>query len=67
MAGPAFTETMSVHNGEPCLGESIASVLAQSFTDLKVPILDDSSQDASRARTGVFAPSSARIAGSSPA
>jgi len=38
---------MSVYNGEPYLGEAVASILAQSFSDFEFIIIDDGSKDKS--------------------
>ncbi len=42
---PAITVAMSVYNGERFLAEAIDSVLAQTFTDFELLILDDGSTD----------------------
>jgi hypothetical protein len=61
MAAPAITVAMSVHNGEPYLGEAIASVLAQSFGDFEFLIIDDGSTDGSRQTIAGFAARDTRI------
>jgi hypothetical protein len=61
MPGPAITVAMSVHDGEPYLAESIASVLAQSFEDFEFLILDDGSKDGSAATIARFAATDSRI------
>jgi hypothetical protein len=61
MAVPAITVAMSVHNGEPYLAASIESVLGQTFGDFEFLILDDGSQDGSRATISRFAASDSRI------
>ena len=47
MPKPAISVAMSVYNGERFLPLAIESVLAQSFTDFELLILDDGSSDAS--------------------
>jgi glycosyltransferase involved in cell wall biosynthesis len=42
---PAVSVYMSVYNGERFVGESIASVLAQTFTDFELVVVDDGSTD----------------------
>jgi len=45
-AEPAVTVLMAVHNGERHLEESIGSVLAQTFEDFELLVVDDASTDA---------------------
>lgn len=61
MASPAITVAMSVHNGEPFLGEAIESVLAQTFGDFEFLVLDDGSTDESRSTIARIARRDARI------
>ena len=49
MSSPPISVAMSVYNGERFLDEAIASVRAQSFADFEFLILDDGSNDGSRA------------------
>lgn len=44
---PKVSVLMSVFNGAPFLGEAIASVLRQSFSDFELLVVDDASTDAS--------------------
>ncbi len=48
MNSPAISVAMSVYNGERFLSEAIESVLAQTFGDFELLILDDGSRDSSR-------------------
>jgi len=43
---PKVTVLMAVHNGERFIGRAIESVLAQTFTDFELLIVDDASTDA---------------------
>jgi glycosyltransferase involved in cell wall biosynthesis len=52
---------MSVHNGKPYLGDSIESVLRQSFGDFEFLIIDDASSDGSADILREFAGREARI------
>lgn len=45
MSPPLVTVLMPVYNGAPFLGEAISSVLAQSFIDFELLIIDDGSTD----------------------
>ncbi|MBW2269258.1 MAG: glycosyltransferase family 2 protein [Deltaproteobacteria bacterium] len=47
---PKVTVFMPVHNREPFVEESIGSVLAQSFRDFELLVIDDGSTDESAAR-----------------
>jgi GT2 family glycosyltransferase len=58
---PALSVVMPVHNGARYLSESIASVLAQTFTDFEFVILDDASTDDSAAILRGWAARDARI------
>lgn len=49
MNTPAISVAMSVYNGERFLEEAIGSVLAQTFTQFELLILDDGSRDSTRA------------------
>jgi GT2 family glycosyltransferase len=39
------TVLLAVHNGEPYVGEAVQSVLAQTFTDFELLVVDDASTD----------------------
>lgn len=58
---PALSVAMSVYNGERFLAAAIESVLAQTFTDFEFLILDDGSQDGTRAMIEDYAARDARI------
>lgn len=61
MTTPTISVAMSVYNGERFLIEAIDSVLAQSFSDFEFLILDDGSQDGSRAIIETYAARDSRI------
>jgi glycosyltransferase involved in cell wall biosynthesis len=42
---PAVTVVLPVHNGEATIGETVASVLSQTFRDLLLIVVDDGSTD----------------------
>ncbi|WP_200880055.1 glycosyltransferase family 2 protein [Halomonas salina] len=48
MSGPVFSVIMPVYNAVETVREAIESVLAQSFSDLEVIVVDDHSVDGSR-------------------
>ena len=58
---PVISVAMSVYNGERFLAQAIESVLAQSFTDFELLILDDGSTDATRTILEDYATIDARI------
>ena len=58
---PALSVAMSVYNGEQFLAEAIDSVLAQSFTDFELLIVDDGSTDATPAMLRAYAAKDARV------
>ena len=58
---PALRVVMPVHNAARYLSESIASMLAQTFTDFEFVILDDASTDDSAAILRDWAARDARI------
>ena len=58
---PAISVAMSVYNGEQFLDAAIESVLTQTFADFEFLILDDGSQDGSRAIISAHAARDARI------
>jgi len=45
MSAPAVSVVMAVYNGEPWLGEALASILGQSLIDLEFIVVDDGSTD----------------------
>jgi len=47
MTTPRISVVMPVHNGLPFLDQSISSILAQTFTDFELVILNDASTDGS--------------------
>ena len=49
---PAVTVLMPVHNAEPHLRAAVTSILAQTFRDLELLIVDDCSSDGSSAAVG---------------
>ncbi|MFK4874781.1 glycosyltransferase [Novosphingobium sp. ZW T3_23] len=61
MPKPAISVAMSVNNGERFLPLAIESVLAQSFTDFELLIVDDGSSDGSAEIIRRYAASDARI------
>ena len=61
MSSPAVSVAMSVYNGETFLAEAIESVLAQTFADFEFLILDDGSNDSSRAIIERYAAADERI------
>ena len=50
MSTPAVSVVMAVYNGEPWLGEALASVLGQSLVDLELIVVDDGSTDGTSER-----------------
>ena len=58
---PAISVAMSVYNGADFLAEAIESILAQSFTDFELLILNDGSTDGSGAIIDDYAKRDARI------
>lgn len=58
---PAISVALSVYNGARFLAPAIESILAQSFRDFEFLILDDGSQDDTRAIIKHFATHDARI------
>src|SRR5258708_35322571 len=48
MAAPAVSVIIPVLNAAPYLGEAIRSILAQSFDDLELIVVDDGSDDGSQ-------------------
>jgi glycosyltransferase involved in cell wall biosynthesis len=45
MSTPTVTVIIPAYNAEDCLGETLASIQAQTFTDLEVLLIDDGSTD----------------------
>lgn len=58
---PAVSVLMAVYNGEKFLEAAVRSVLAQTFADFEMVIVDDGSSDGSRAILGRLASEDARI------
>lgn len=58
---PAISVALSVYNGARFLAAAIESILAQSFRDFEFLILDDGSQDGSRAIIETYAARDSRI------
>ena len=50
MSTPAVSVVMAVYNGEPWLGEALASILGQSLVDLELIVVDDGSTDGTSKR-----------------
>jgi len=58
---PAVSVVMPAYNVEPYIGTAIESVLAQTFTDLELLVIDDGSTDASAEIAGTFALADPRV------
>lgn len=58
---PSLSVLLPVHNGERFLADAISSVLAQSFSDFELIIVDDGSQDRSAEIAQSFAARDARV------
>jgi glycosyltransferase involved in cell wall biosynthesis len=58
---PSISVVMPVHNALPYLDASIKSILAQTFTDFELVILDDASTDGSTERLREWAATDKRI------
>ncbi len=58
---PALSVAMSVYNGERFLASALDSVLAQSFTDFELLVLDDGSTDATPQILAAYAARDARL------
>ena len=58
---PQVSVIMTVYNGEKFLAEAIESILAQTFTDFELLIVDDGSTDESAARIKAIAQRDKRI------
>lgn len=61
MSTPAISVILAVHNGGPLLDEAIHSILAQTFTDFELLVIDDGSTDDSYNRAAAFKDSRIRI------
>lgn len=48
MSAPRVSVVMAVRDGEPYLAEAVESLLAQTFADFELVVVDDGSSDASR-------------------
>src|SRR4051812_48533623 len=60
-AAPLVSVVMAVHNGSDLIGETIASVLAQSHEALELLVVDDGSTDATRAIVAIWAHRDSRV------
>jgi len=58
---PAVTVIMPAYNVEPYVGEALRSVLAQTFTDFEVVVVDDGSTDRTAEVVGACAAADARV------
>lgn len=58
---PKISVLLSVRNGLPYVGQTIASILAQTFSDFEFVIVDNCSTDGSRALLQQIAPTDPRI------
>lgn len=58
---PTVTVLMAVHNAEPYLAEALDSLLAQTYRDFELLVVDDGSTDGSSARLDAYARSDRRI------
>lgn len=61
MPTPLVSIVMAMHNAEPFVGEAIQSVLAQTFTNFELIVIDDGSRDASADRVRSFADERVRL------
>jgi glycosyltransferase involved in cell wall biosynthesis len=52
---PAVSVVLAVYNGEPWLGEALASILGQSLVDLELIVVDDGSTDGTPTRLAALA------------
>lgn len=60
-ASPAVSVVMSVYNGERFLHEAVDSVLAQSFSDFELLVVDDGSTDSTARILAEYASSDPRV------
>jgi len=58
---PRVTVLMAVHNGEPFVREAVESVLAQTFEDFELLVVDDASTDATADIVAGFTDSRIRV------
>ncbi len=61
MSGPLVSVLMPVYNAERYVAEAVESILAQTFGDFELLIIDDGSTDRSRALLGRYAARDGRI------
>lgn len=61
MSAPAVSVLMPAYNREAYISDAIASVLAQSFTDFELVVVDDASSDRTRAIAESYAANDARV------
>lgn len=61
MSVPAVSVLMPAYNREAYIGDAIASVLAQRFTDFELVVVDDASSDHTRAIAEGYAAQDARV------
>jgi glycosyltransferase involved in cell wall biosynthesis len=54
VSSPVISVLLAVHNGGPLLDESIRSILAQTFTDFELLIIEDGSTDDSFERASAY-------------
>src|SRR5262245_13711699 len=58
---PAIDVVMPLRNGENFVGAAIASILSQSHENLRLYVVDDASDDASRSIAAAFALQDSRV------
>lgn len=61
MTAPKLSVLLAVHNGEPYLGDALASVLAQDFRDFELVVVDDGSKDGTADRVRALADPRVRL------
>lgn len=58
---PRVSVVMSVHNGRPFVAQAVESILAQSFSDFELVLIDDASTDGSGSDLDQFARRDSRV------